>query len=340
MMLLAVCALVLTACDRNLVYEAEGECIVTYNLRFVYNKNLKWADAFPSEVHSVHLYAFDSNGLFVKEFVANGEAVDSEDYTMQLDLVAGRYTLVAWCGMDNAGVTEKSFTVPSPVAGKTRIEELTCALNVKTRAELCSDTKLNFLYHGILDVDLPDVHNGDFNYTIYLTKDTNHFRIILQQLSAEDMDPDEFEFKIEDANGLMGHDNRMLATETVTYRPWSVRAVSAGMVPEGEEDDELVDADGLVVDISTSRLMANHQKEMMLTINSKDKQIARVPILQYALMTMEYFKDTYDPTLTEQDFLDRADEYVFTFFLDDTQRWIKMYINIQEWRVVYQKQEM
>ena len=340
-LLAATLVLTLASCDR-LVFEDEGDCVVNYRLRFIYNMNLKWADAFPSEVHSVHLYAFDSKGLFVKEFTANGTEVDSEDYRMQLELEPGRYSLVAWCGMENEGVNEKSFTVPVPVAGQTRIEELTCSLNVKSDSEsaLYSDTMLRFLYHGMMDVDLPKVYHGDYEYTMYLTKDTNHIRIILQQLSAEDMDPEEFEFKIEDANGVMGHDNRILSTDVITYRPWDVRAVSAGMVPEGENNDDLVYADGLVVDISTSRLMASHQKDLMLTIDTKEKRIARVPLLQYALMATEYYQSAYDPSLTEQEFLDRADEYVFTFFLDDTQRWTQMRINIEEWRVVQHNYEM
>ena len=334
----------LTACS-DLVYDDEGNCVVTYNLRFVYNMNLKWADAFPSEVHSVHLYAFNSNGIFVKEFTANGEAVDQEGYTMQLDLEPGKYTLVAWCGMENEGVTEKSFTVPVPVAGQTRIEELTCSLNVKSDSQSAqySDTMLKFLYHGILPVELPNVYNGSYDYTMYLTKNTNHIRVILQQLSAEDMETDEFDFSIEDANGMLAYDNRMIGTEVVTYRPWDVQPGEAGI---GKDDDAhsrgLVYAKGVVADLSTNRLMAGHQDKLMLTIFSKknNKTIARVPILQYALMSVEYFKNAYGHDLTEQEFLDRQDEYIFTFFLDESQRWTDMFIDILSWRMVVHNYDM
>ena len=338
-----VCALV--SCDK-LVFEEEGDCVVNYRLRFVYNMNLKWADAFPSEVHSVHLYAFDRNGLFVKEFTANGPEVDSEDYRMLLDLAPGRYTLVAWCGMENVGVTGKSFTVPVPVAGQTRIEELTCALNVASDSQSAaySDTMLHFLYHGIEEVDLPDVYNGDFDYTIYLTKDTNHIRIILQQLSGEDMDPEEFTFLIEDANGWMGHDNRLLGTQRIDYRPWSVLPAEAGIIPDdktGSGYGEIVQTKGLVADLSTSRLMADHRNEMVLTITGREgKTIARVPLLQYALMSREYYELAYDHRITDQELLDREDEYIFTFFLDDSQRWTEMHINILSWRMTVQNQTL
>lgn len=340
-LLQAVLALSLTACT-DLVYEDEGECTVTYNLRFVYNMNLKWADAFPSEVHSVHLYAFDRDGLFVKDFIVNGEAVDQEGYTMRLDLGPGKYTLVAWCGMDNEGVAEKSFTVPVPVAGRTRIEELTCSLNVESdsQSSLYSDARLDFLYHGILKVDLPDVYNGSFDYTMYLTKNTNHIRIILQQLSAEDMNPEDFEFKIEDANGIMGYDNRMLGTDPITYLPWGIGTGEAGIDPNEAPDNGLVYADALIADFSTGRLIADHDKDLMLTITSKDKIVARVPILQYALMSKEYYIMAYGHEMSDQEFLDREDEYVFTFFLDDSQRWTEMHINILSWRMVVHNYDM
>lgn len=331
--LLAAFLLSLASCDR-LVFEDEGHCEVNYRLRFVYSMNLKWADAFPSEVHSVHLYAFDRSGLFVKEFTANGDEVDREDYRMRLDLKPGKYTLVAWCGMENVGVTDKSFTVPVPVVGQTRLEELTCALNVESDSESSaySNTMLKFLYHGIQEVDLPDVYNGDFDYTIYLTKDTNHIRIILQQLSAEDMNPKEFTFKIEDANGWMGHDNRMIGTDLITYRPWAVGLAEAGVTPD--DDGGIIYADGLIADFSTSRLMADHKDDLKLTIIGKDKQIACVPLLQYALLSREYYKMAYGHDMDDQELLDREDEYIFTFFLDETQRWTEMHINILSYRMV------
>lgn len=331
----------LSSCD-GMIYESEGDCVVTYNLRFVYDMNLKWADAFPSEVHSVHLYAFNSDGLFVKDYVVNGDPVDKEGYLMQLDLDPGKYTLVAWCGMDNAGSTKQDFTVPSVVPGRTKLQDLTCSLNVQTdgAGSLSSNGMLDFLYHGILDVDLPDVFNGDFYYTMHLTKDTNHIRIILQQLSTEDMNPDEFEFKIEDANSVMGFDNAMLSNDVVTYSPWDIATGEAGMLPDDATDNELVYTDGIIADFSTSRLMADHSKSFMLTITSEDKTVAKVPLLQYALMSREYFEQAYGHTITNQDLLDRQDEYIFTFFLDDSKRWTEMHINIYSWRMVIQNYEM
>ena len=321
-------AAIFAACDR-LVYDDEGECVVNYRLRFVYNMNLDWADAFPSLVHSVHLYAFDSNGVFVKEFLVNGTAVDEKDYTMQLELEPGKYTLVAWCENQNEG-RDSYFTVPQPVAGKTRIEELTCTLNTtaESRAENCSDNHLNFLYHGKQDVDLPKVYNGKYDYTIYLTKDTHHFRIMLHQMSAEKLEAEDFEFTIEEADRVLGYDNTILDSDIVCYRPWNVDMTQA-------TSDEQKTTYGIFADLSTSRLNAARKDKVYLTISGKGKVLFRVPILEYALMGLDYYRMAYDhPEMDEQEFLDRQDECFYTFILDESQKWISVEIKIAEWRVV------
>ena len=53
-----VCLLALSSCSDSWLYDEEGDCSVYYRLKFSYDKNLKWANAFANEVSSVHLYAF------------------------------------------------------------------------------------------------------------------------------------------------------------------------------------------------------------------------------------------------------------------------------------------
>ena len=38
--------------------------------------------------------------------------------------------------------------------------------------------------------------------------------------------------------------------------------------------------------------------------------------------------------MTDQEFLDRQDEYFMTFFLDENLDWLYMVIEILEWRIV------
>ena len=64
------------------------------------------------------------------------------------------------------------------------------------------------------------------------------------------------------------------------------------------------------------------------------EQIASVPIIQYALLSKEYYETAYGHKMTDQEFLDREDEYILTFFLDENMKWISSVIMIQSWRIV------
>ena len=95
--------LLLVSCD-NAIYDDEGDCSVTYHLKFRYDMNMKFADAFTHEVKSVRLYAFNSNGELVWQADEQGEILASGDYTMKLELAPGDYHLMAWCGLENGEV--------------------------------------------------------------------------------------------------------------------------------------------------------------------------------------------------------------------------------------------
>lgn len=329
-----VCLSTFPSCD-NLIYDGEGDCDVTYRLRFRYDMNLKWADAFPNEVTSVHLYAFDKSGILVWQKEEKIDRAQAEKYTMDLDLAAGDYHLLAWCGLLNDGTQDESFSVEQAREGVTRLEELQCALNREyDDAGAVSKDRLYRLFHGTLDVSLPQSEDGGtYDYTIYLTKNTNHIRVILHHLSQEAVDVNDFTFSIGDENGLMGHDNELLDDENITYHPWGLHNSEAGM----DKDDTrgVTNMQGAVADLTVARLRESHRKDMYLTIKNREGGIvARVPVIDYALLAKEYYEEEYGHKMTDQEFLDREDEYEMTFFLDENNRWISSHILIHSWRVV------
>ncbi len=340
--LLAVLPLVAFVSCNDFVYDYEGDCSVTYRLKFCYEKNLKWADAFANEVKSVNLYAFDTNGLLVWQKTEKGATLTTKDYSMTLDLPAGDYKLIAWCGLDNDG-GKKSFSVPEMTVGVSRIEELQCIL--KRSQNVIASTKdgesgeahstemLDFLFHGMLDVSLPKNDDGDcYNYTMFLTKDVNHVRIILQHLSAQDVDVNDFVFRIEDDNGRMGYDNELIKDEKITYHAWNTQSGTAGIVSDGE----VVNCATAIADLTVARMTLGHSRDMLLTITTKDGEsvVAGVPVIDYALLAKDYYEMAYGHSMTPQDFLDREDEYEMTFFLDENNKWVSSYILIHSWRVV------
>ena len=63
-----VTAFLFVSCD-GMIYNDEGDCSVRYRLKFRYDMNLKFADAFAHEVKSVRLYAFTPDGELVWQVV-------------------------------------------------------------------------------------------------------------------------------------------------------------------------------------------------------------------------------------------------------------------------------
>lgn len=335
----AVATLSLVSCE-DMIYDYEGDCSVTYRVKFRYDKNLKWADAFANEVKSVRLYAFDPDGTLVKEFTESGSQLANPDYTMNIDLPAGRYHLVAWCGIDNPEASQRHFTVPETTVGSTSLESLTCRLNREANETYpaYSDNRLEFMFHGDLDVELPeDNDGGDYLYVMSLTKDTNHIRVILQHLSGEDLDVKQFGFSIEDDNGYYAHNNDLLPDETITYLAYDRKTGQAGIGKELLPSRAIIQVNGAIADLSVGRMMADHSQKMILTVTNADNEVvARVPIIDYALLAKEYYEEAYGHKMENQEFLDREDEYTLTFFLDENQQWGGASIWIHSWRIVLQ----
>lgn len=339
----AVCCCALSSCD-SLIYDEEGDCSVTYRVAFRYDRNMKWADAFAHEVKSVHLYAFDQGGTLLWKNAEKGDALAAQGYTMKLDLPPGNYHLLAWCGLDNDGLKDESFSVPETTVGKTRLEDLTCRLRRDyNESGAYSKDKLYPLFHGMLDVTLPDMsyEGGEYTCTISLTKDVNHVRVILQHLSGEPVDPNDFTFRIEEENGLMGHDNKLLSDEMITYWAHDLKSGSTNMgiedYPEIGKDSKpkaagraITSMSVAVADMTIARL--TDSRKTYLTIETTGGEVAaRIPLRDYALM----LKDGYGYDMSNEEFLDRQDEWALTFFLDERNKWIATSIIINSWRVVF-----
>ena len=323
-----------TSCDKY-IYDNPEDCEVTHSIRFVYDMNLKWADAFPSEVKSVNLYVFDNNGVFVKEYQGSGEALADPSYTIKLDLPSGvTYKFLAWCGLDNPNTDTESFSVIQPIAGVTTITEMNCSLKTAAiNGKEYSDQRLNFLYHGYLEQELEDSRQkADFIYTMYLTKDTNHVRVMLQQIDGN-ISAENFDINISADNGFLSWDNLPLGDTPIEYQPWYLTSDILGV---GNSDGEMVEYTGVVADLSSSRFMADRIDDVYLIVKRKGngELLFKVPLLQYALTEKSYYETAYSRLMTNQEFLDRQDEYFMTFFLDKNLDWLYMVLEILEWRVV------
>ena len=67
-------------------FDYEGDCRVRYLVRFKYDYNMKFADAFRPEVDEVTLHLIDSDGNVVWRKTESGEALKADGYAMNVDV--------------------------------------------------------------------------------------------------------------------------------------------------------------------------------------------------------------------------------------------------------------
>lgn len=343
LLLLLPVLLMVTGCS-GMIYEDQGDCDPHYKVRFIYDRNLKFADAFPHEVHEVTLYVIEtSTGKIVWTMHEDSDALRRDGYLMDVDVEPGDYDLLAWCGEGHTS----SFTVGTG----TLASHLVCSLTDRSASDADGDhvtSELNNLYHGRLTAqNFPD-DEGTYIYTVPLTKDTNSVHIVLQHLSGENLDKNDFDFTITGENGKLDWDNSLLPDCPLTYHAHDVKSGLAGVdVPDYTESDDAAAKDrdiqsvsAVVADHTVSRLV----KENPLYVNVYDKAngrpVARVPLIDYALLVKGNYKDPDRKPLTDQDYLDRQDDYSMVFLLDQNNRWIKTSIYINSWHLVLQNVEI
>lgn len=87
-----------TSCSE--VYDDLEECPQGVVLRFVFDHNLEFANAFPSQVDCLSLFIFDREGNLVERRVETSSVLQDEDWRMTLDLPAGDYHAVAYGGLE------------------------------------------------------------------------------------------------------------------------------------------------------------------------------------------------------------------------------------------------
>ena len=255
-------------------------------VRFRYDYNMEFSDAFASQVNRVDVFVFDKDGTFVMKKSEQGETLGGGSYRMPLPLPAGEYRIAAWAGMSD------DFEMPEPVAGKTTLEDLT--VRMKREESLVHNKALNPLWYGGVQA-VSFTGRQEQTETVSLIKDTNKFRFILQKSGpGEELDINDCLFEIRADNGYYDWNNDLLDDDMISYRPYYL---------------EKVEDVGIVVEMTTMRLLEHKKVYLTLTRKSDGKELMKIDLIPYLLLTkME------GHNIPAQEYLDRQSEYAIVFF--------------------------
>lgn len=319
-----VLAVTLAATGCSAIKEDDPEpCPQGLEVRFVYEYNLERADAFPAQVECLTLHLYDEFGRFVKTLTETSGVLADKDYHMEInDLPEGTYRLIAYGGSscDEASILHTE---------EPRVGSMDTEVGMKLDPEC-------------LEPGNPRGHLHDHFYgSVYATvkiaptltkvvvpmmKNTNHFRIMLQHLSGEPLDGDDYDFEIIDDNTLFDHTNDLVDTGSeVTYTPWS-----QGSVATGETDTRAITEVRLAyADMSTSRLMTKRSPRLVVRHRATATDIIDIPLNNYLLA----LRSNHFAWAGDQEFLDRKSDWQLFFFLDDDRHWNQAYIKVDDWIV-------
>ena len=304
---------IVSAMTAGCIREDFAECKNTYDLQLVFDRNMLYADAFASQVRSVDVKVFDSStGREVYSFADSGAALAAADYRVALPIPPGTYDILCWAGMAEGD----SFGYALPAADMLQQHNVT--LNTENGV---SERRLDNRSHASFVSRNSLGHDQAQTATVYLTKNTNRVCVMLHNLDGTELDESGFTFSITSGNALMNFDNTLDPAGRVTYRPWHVTPIML----ESETKSEPVQS-ALAAEISMARLVPDGNSRLDVYRTADGERIISVPLERNLLL----YKGEYHSMMSDQEYLDRQDDYTITFILDRNNNWDRaamIYIN-------------
>ena len=90
-----------------------------------------------------------------------------------------------------------------------------------------------------------------------------------------------------------------------------------------------------IAQITVGRLMVDQNPRLSITNKDTGETVLSILLVKYLLLTEAEGHD-----MTQQEYLDRQDEYNMTFFLDENMKWINTSIIINDWVVRFNEMDM
>lgn len=346
-------AALLTSCHG--MWDEEGQdCTTHKRIRFTYDWNILYADALSHEVKTLTLYAFDTDGFLAYQHTANADSIIANGGYMNVDdMPSGTFTFQVWAEGEQRHAGSYVFGAPLATSdARSGLSAIMSEVGTSTGSTGSVDVNhdLTPLYYGASGVygtatsaDFTDLPlGGERETTINLMKETENFRIVLQDQSGQDVDPSAFSFTITDDNGALRADNSLYAnTDTMNYKAWSVTNGEAGVV---SSDSTVTGLSAVVAELTTNRMVKGHGMRLHVKRTSDGHEIINIPLIDLCLMV----KGNYNSSMTDQEYLDRQDTWNLIFFIaknndkpdEPTYNWLSASIYVQSWRVVLQNTDL
>ena len=300
--ILIISSWIMTSCDN--FNEDLPECRLF--VKFKYDYNMEFADAFHTQVDKVELYVFNKDGKFLFKQAEEGSSLSTGNYLMEVALPVGEYQFMAWAG------ARDSYDITSLTPGVSTISDL--RLQLKREESLIINKELETLWYGeIIDVNFTGKSHQ--TETVNLIRDTKRVRFIFQGYTNNwELNVDDYDYEIRESNGYLGHDNSLLEDDMLSFQPYRRDQVNSAAAS---------------VDLNTMRLMKDRKTRLVVTEKSSAKKVFDINLIDYLAMT-----NMEDKKIGMQEYFERQSNYHIVFFISDS--WLAMRIVINGWTVYSQ----
>ncbi|CCY91182.1 secreted protein containing DUF1812 [Bacteroides sp. CAG:1076] len=308
------------------IYENEVDC--PCEVRFVYDYNMEFADAFPSQVNDVMLFIFDDDGRFISSLQDSGPHLDA-GYRMPLQLVPGHYQLVAWAGL----LTDTDcYNLNCDLQrGTSTVDDLMLCLQTE---EDEYDQCLTDVWHGQL-ADFEVKADAPSYATISLVKDVKRFRVLLQDTEGNALSKDDYSFGITTANRMLDHQNEPCECEPLVYRPHTLVEAT---ISNDAAPTRATDLHALVAELNTLRLTDDVPVRFTVRNEREQQDLFDIDLQKYLnLMKLEVHAD-----MSLQEYLDRESSYQVILIMghNNAGQEVMMSIQINAWTLVFNQTEL
>ena len=308
------------------IYENEVDC--PCEVRFVYDYNMEFADAFPSQVNDVMLFIFDDDGRFISSLQDSGPHLDA-GYRMPLQLVPGHYQLVAWAGL----LTDTDcYNLNCDLQrGTSTVDDLMLCLQTE---EDEYDQCLTDVWHGQL-ADFEVKADAPSYATISLVKDVKRFRVLLQDTEGNALSKDDYSFGITTANRMLDHQNEPCECEPLVYRPHTLVEAT---ISNDAAPTRATDLHALVAELNTLRLTDDVPVRFTVRNEREQQDLFDIDLQKYLnLMKLEVHAD-----MSLQEYLDRESSYQVILIMghNNAGQELIMSIQINAWTLVFNQTEL
>lgn len=312
-----LCALLLACTMQSCIKEDRSDCGL--DIRFRYTYNMLDADAFGREADRVRLWVFDAGNRLVAHYDESGVR-GTNGFSLHIPyLPEGNYSFVAWAGSTDEEGEYADFEIPQPADNGPK-EALTARLPREEDGRT-HRYPLNSLLNGTLDAH---VSGEQQTLTIDMMKCTNTLRVILMPIQAgEALQAEDFAFSIEGKAGWLAHNAELLQEDPVTYRPY-YQETSIDPSATGEAVESAV-----VAELNTSRLMVEAEPRLLIHDTKNDREIMNLNLAWF--LSLQAIGE-HRAEWSDQEYLDRQDEFAMTFFIDaDQGTWMQTHIVVNGW---------